>query len=57
MYDKRDDFNFEKVNFTFIPSCGVYIYQHILFARVCPSVNDFNNRKQLLTAKLLQQGY
>ena len=42
IYDKRDDFNFEMVNFPFLdgdfpcsPSYGVYISQLIRFARVC----------------------
>ena len=50
-YDKRDDFNFEIVNFPFLdgdvprsPSYGVYISQLIHFARVCSNVDDFNNR-------------
>ena len=50
-FDKRDDFNFEIVNFSFLDeiiprsaSCGVYIYQLIRFARVCSNVDDFNNR-------------
>ena len=41
IYDKRDDFNFEIVNFPFLdgevprsPSYGVYISQLIRFARV-----------------------
>ena len=58
-YDKRDDFNFEIVNFPFLdgaiprpPSQGVYISQLIRFARVCSNVNDFNNRNSFLTAKL-----
>ena len=64
MYDKRDDFNFEIVNFPFLdgdvprsPSYGVYISQLIRFARVCSNVDDFNNRNIFLTAKLLKQGY
>ena len=64
IYDKRDDFNFEIVNFPFLdgdvprsPSYGVYISQLICFARVCSNVNDFNNRNLFLTAKLLKQGY
>ena len=51
IYDKRDDFNLEIVNFSFIdgdvprsPSFGVYISQLIRFARVCSNVNDTNNR-------------
>ena len=52
IYDKRDDFNFEIINFPFLdidvprsPSYGVYISQLIRFARVCSNVNDFNNIK------------
>ena len=59
IYDKRDDFNFEIVNFPFLdgdvprtPSYGVYISQLIRFARVCSNVDDFNNRNLFLTAKL-----
>ena len=64
IYDKRDDFNFEIVNFQFLvgdvprsPSYGVCISQLIRFARVCSNVDDFNNRNLFLTAKLLKQGY
>ena len=42
IYDKRDDFDFDIVNFPFLdgdvprrPSYGVYISQLIRFARVC----------------------
>ena len=62
IYDKRDDFNFEIVNFHFLdgdvprsPSYGVYIFQLIRFARVCSKVDDFNNRNVFLTAKLLNK--
>ena len=62
--DKRDDFNFEIVNFLFLdgdvprsPSYGVYISQLIRFARVCSNIDDFNNRNLFLTAKLFKQGY
>ena len=51
IYDKRDDLNFEIVNFPFldgyVPRCsfyGVYISQLIRFARVCSNNDDFNNR-------------
>ena len=64
IYDKRDDFNFEIVNFPFLdgdvprpPSYCVYISQLIRFARVCSYVDDFNNINFFLTAKLLKQGY
>ena len=61
IYDKRDDFNFEIVNFPFLngdvpcsPSYGVYISQVIHFARVCSNVDDFNKRNLFLTAKLFK---
>ena len=51
LYDKRDDFVFEIVNFPFLdgdvprsPSYGVYISQLIHFARVSSYVDDFSNR-------------
>ena len=59
IYDKRDDFNFDIVNFPFLdgdvpqrPSYGVYISQLIRFARASSHVTDFNNRNKFLTAKL-----
>ena len=64
IYDKRDDFDFDNVNFPFLDgdvSCsasyGVYISQLIRFARVSSHVDDFNTRNKVLTAKLLRQGY
>ena len=49
IYDKRDDFDFDIVNFPFLDgdvprraSYGVYISQLIWFARVCNHVTDFN---------------
>ena len=57
IYDKRDDFNFEIINFPFLegdiprsPSYGVYISQLICFARVWSNVEDLNNRNLFLTA-------
>ena len=64
IYDKRDDFDFEMVNFPFLDgdvprstSYGVYISQLIRFARASSYVADFNTRNKLLTQKLLKQGY
>ena len=54
-YDKRDDFDFDIVNFPFLD--GVYISQLIRFARACSHVEDFNARNKCLTTKLLKQGY
>ena len=62
--DKRDDFDFDIVNFPFLDgdvprstSYVVYINQFIRFARVSSHMADFNARYKPLTAKLLQQGY
>ena len=64
IYDKRDDFDFDIVNFPFLDgdvlrsaSYGVYISQLFRFARVSSHVDDFNTRNKVLTAKLLRQGY
>ena len=64
IYDKRDDFYFDIVNFPFLDgdvprstSYGVYISQLIRFVRVSSHVADFNARNKSLTTKLLQQGY
>ena len=64
VYDKRDNFNFNIVNFPFLDgdvprraSHGVYISQFIRFARVSTHATDFNNRNKFLTAKLLKQGF
>ena len=64
IYDKRDDFDFEIVNFPFLdgdvprrPSNGVCISQLIRFTRVCSHVDDFNTRNKCLTAKLLKKGH
>ena len=63
IYDKRDDFDFEIVNFPFLDgdvsrstSYGVYISQLIRFARASSYIADFNSNK-LLSQKLLKQGY
>ena len=64
IYDKRDDFDFDIVNFPILDgdvprriSYGVYISQLIRFARASSNLNDFNYRNKALTAKLLRQGY
>ena len=64
IYDKRDDSDFDIVNFPFLdgdvprrPSYGVNISQLIRFARVFSHVGDFNTRNKCLTTKLLKQGY
>ena len=64
LYDKRDDFDFDIVNFTFLDrdvprrtSYGVYISELIRFARVSSNVSDFSCHNKALTAKLLKQCY
>ena len=64
IYDKRDDFDFEIVNFPFLngdvprsTSYGVYISRLIRFATASSYVADFNICNKLLTQKLLKQGY
>ena len=64
IYDKHDDFDFEIINFPFLDgdvprstSYGVYISQLIRFARASSYVADFNTHNNLLTQKLLKQGY
>ena len=64
IYDKRDDFTFDIVNYPHLDgdvpratSYGVYISQLIRFARACSSVDDFNTRNRVITEKLLKQGF
>jgi hypothetical protein len=60
LYDKRDDFNFPIVQFSFIcsnipaaPAYGVYISQLMRYSRACGSYQDFLDRGLLLTMELL----
>ena len=65
IYDKRDDFDFDIVNFPFwmamfhviLHTECISISQLIRFARVCSHVDDFNTRNKYSTAKLLKQRY
>ena len=64
LYDKRDDYNFAIVNYPFLdsniptgPAYGTYISRLIAFARACQSLQDFNQRHQVLIKKLVSQGY
>ena len=54
IFDKRDDFDFDIVNFRFLDgdvprstSYGVYFSQLIRFARVSSLVDDFNTRNKV----------
>ena len=64
LYDKRDDYSFEIVNYPFLdsnipegPAYGVYISRLVAFARACKSLDDFNLRHKTLFHKLKGQGY
>ena len=61
IYDKRDDFDFEIVNLSFldgdIPRSTYYISQLFRFAGASSYITDFNTRNKLLTQKLLRQGF
>ena len=63
-YYKRDDFDFDTVNFPCLDGdvrrstiYGVYISQLIRSGRVCSFVTDYNARNKILTDKLLYEGY
>ena len=64
IYDKRDDFDFDIVNFPFLDgdvprrtSYGVYISQLIKFARVCSHIDDFNTRLAAPVAEWVRSLY
>jgi len=59
VYDKRQDFSFPIVNFSFIcsktpaaPAYGVYISQLIRYSRACGSYQDFLDRGLLITLSM-----
>ena len=63
IFDKRDDFEFETVNFPFLDgdvpryaSCGVCVSRLVRFAGASGCIADFGARGGLLTRKLLEQG-
>ena len=63
VYDKRDGFGFEIVNFPFLDggvprsvSYGVYVSRLVPFAGASGYVAGFNTRNKLLTRRLLGQG-
>ena len=60
IYDKRDNFAFDIVNFPFLDgaipratSYGVYISQTFRFVRVSSQVADFNTRNQIFSNKVI----
>jgi hypothetical protein len=64
LHDKRDDFTFPIVNFSFIssniptsPAHGHYTSHFIRYSRACFQCSGFLVRAQLLSQKLFKQGY
>merc|ERR1712074_272415 len=64
VYDKRDDFSFDIVNFPYIDSCipkksalGVYLSQLIRYAKICSKFVDFKLKAVSLVKKSKNQGY
>ena len=64
LYDKRHDFDFHIVNFSFLssnipsgPSYDVYISQLIRYARCCSYHDDFRHRHKMIVDRLVSQGY
>ena len=64
VYDKRDDFNFNIVNFPYLDSCiprkpalGIFLSQLIRYARICTKFDDFSQRSLILSKRLQNQGY
>ena len=63
VYDKRDKFCFEIVNFPFMssnipanPTYVVYISQLVRISRICDTYDSFCARNKLLTRRLIAQG-
>ena len=61
MHDKRDDFDFDIVNFSFLDSdvpraisYDVYVSQLIRLDIASCQISNFDNRNQIITAKLLK---
>ena len=64
LYDKRDDFDFEIINYPYLssnipsaPAYGVYVSQLLRYCRACDSYEDFRIRHCALASKLVRQGY
>ena len=64
VYDKRDSFSFDIVNFPYMcsniptkPTYGVYVSQLIRIARICDNYSSFIDRHYKLTSRLIKQGF
>ena len=63
-YDKREDYNFEIVNYPDLSgnipkdsAYGIFTSQILRNARVCSETADFLDRIRILTGKLIKKGY
>ena len=64
VYDKREDFNFDIVNFPHLdsnipntPAYGVFISQLIRYSRICSDFSSFQAKSLQLCSRLIKQGY
>ena len=64
VFDKRDSFNFNIVNFPYMcsnipakPTYGVYVSQLIRISRICDTYSSFVKRHRILTYRLIKQGF
>ena len=64
VYDKRDNFNFNIVNFPYLssnipsgPAYGVYVSQLVRIGRICSNYTQFARRHYKLTQRLIHQGF
>ena len=64
IYDKRDDFDFEIVNYPDLSgniprrqAYGVYTSQVLRYAKVCSKCDDFMKCLNVLTGKLIRKGF
>ena len=64
LFDKRDAFNFQIVNFPDLSgnipskqSYGVFVSQLIRYARCCEDLADFTTRTKILIKKLVEQNF
>jgi hypothetical protein len=64
LYDKRDDFNFNIVNFPFLssnipssPAYGVFVSQLVRYSRSSSDYSDFIKRGSILAERLTKQGF
>ena len=64
LYDKRDDINFNIVNFPFLnsnipssPAYGVFVSQLVRYSRSSSDYLDFVKRSSILVERLAKQGF